>query len=78
MFLFCDYPETYALGFQDSASVFMYAIIDLHDRIIFFLLILLIIVSWTLISALINTDHMIYLGHANLIELIWTITPAAI
>nr|YP_009659076.1 cytochrome c oxidase subunit 2 [Chytriomyces confervae]QCQ69074.1 cytochrome c oxidase subunit 2 [Chytriomyces confervae] len=74
----CDYPLNYALGFQDPASNFMYAIVDLHDRIIFFLIILLVIVAWTLISSLLNSDHMALLNHNNTIELIWTITPAGI
>ncbi len=77
-FLFCDYPLNYALGFQDPGNNWMYAIIDLHDRIIFFLLILQVIVAWFLISAQINKDHQTYQHHGNLIELIWTITPAGI
>lgn len=49
--IFCDYPINYALGFQDGATSFMYAIVDLHDRIIFFLLIVLVVVAWMLIAA---------------------------
>jgi cytochrome c oxidase subunit 2 len=41
-------------------------------------LILLVIVAWFLTSALTNKDHLTYLHHGNLIELIWTITPAGI
>lgn len=76
--LYCDYPQPYAINFQDPATNWMYAIVDQHDRIIFFLFILLAIVGWFLTSALLNTDHLSYLHHGNLIELIWTITPAAI
>jgi cytochrome c oxidase subunit 2 len=56
----------------------MYAIIDLHDRIIFFLLIILTIVSWFMISSLTNKDHLSILREGHSIELIWTITPAII
>jgi cytochrome c oxidase subunit 2 len=76
--IYCDYPLNYATGFQDPASNWMYAIVDLHDRIIFFLLVLLVLVSWFLVSSLTNRDHLTYLAHGNLIELIWTITPAGI
>lgn len=77
-FIFCDYPLAYALGFQDPATNWMYAIIDLHDQIIFFLLILQVIVGWFQTSAQTNKDHLFFLAHGNQIEQIWTITPAGI
>lgn len=76
--LFCDYPEAYALGFQDPASNWMYALITLHDRIIFFLIIILVVVCWFLVSAQTNKDYLGNLHHGNTIELVWTISPAAI
>lgn len=75
---YCDYPLPYAQGFQDPGSNWMYAIIDLHDNIIFFLIIIFVVVTWFFISSLKGEDHLSYLHHGNLIELIWTITPAAI
>ena len=78
LILFCDYPLPYAMGFQDPASNLMYAIIHLHDQIIFFLLIILVVVTWFFISSLTSPDHLTYLHHGNLIELIWTITPSCI
>ena len=74
----CDYPQNYAMGFQDPGSTWMCALIDLHDRIIFFQIIVMIITVWFLTSSLQNTDHNPYQHHGNLIELIWTITPAGI
>nr|WKF48430.1 cytochrome oxidase subunit II [Synchytrium endobioticum] len=72
-----DFAEKWAFGFQDPASPWMYAIIDLHDRIMFYLIILLIVVVWFLVSATLNTNP-INFHHGNLIELIWTLTPAGI
>lgn len=56
----------------------MFAIIDLHDRIIFYLVILLVVVVWFLISGLLNPDHLAHLHHGNLLELFWTLSPAGI
>jgi len=39
-FIWADYAEAWATGFQDPASDWKYAIIDLHDRIVFYLLII--------------------------------------
>jgi len=50
-FIFNDFPERWSVGFQDPACDMMYAIIDLHDRIIFYLVILLVVVLWFLTSA---------------------------
>lgn len=78
MRLFCDWPVAYATGFQDPATNWMFAIIDLHDRIMFFLFILLTVVMWFLISGQTNPDHLSHLRHGDTIEQIWTITPAII
>jgi heme/copper-type cytochrome/quinol oxidase subunit 2 len=75
--LWADFAEKWAFYFQDPASPWMYAIIDLHDRIMFYLIILLIVVVWFLVSATLNTNPMNF-HHGNLIELIWTLTPAGI
>jgi hypothetical protein len=46
----------------------MIAIIELHDRIIFYLVVLLVVVVWFLISGLFNKDHMANLHHGNYME----------
>ena len=76
--IYADYATAWATGFQDPACDWMYAIIDLHDRIIFYLLIVLVVVIWFLVSSILNTDHMAHLHHGNTIEIVWTITPAII
>ena len=54
-------------GFQDPASDWMYSIIDLHDRIIFYLLIILCVVVWFVVKVLVRTisnsanDHLAHL-----------------
>lgn len=77
--LWADFPENWSWGFQDPASPWMYAIIDLHDRIMFYLIILLIVVVWFLVSATLTpAANSMNFHHGNLIELIWTLTPAGI
>jgi len=76
--LYLDYPQAWAWTFQDPATPTMFGLIDLHDRIIFYLIIILLVVSWFMISAFFSKDHMVYEAHGNLIEFIWTLSPALI
>lgn len=76
--LWADHPISWSTGFQDPGTPWMYAIIDLHDRILFYLVILLFIVVWIFASCITINQHMRYLSHGNTIELIWTIGPAII
>lgn len=77
-FIYADYAERWSYGFQDPASPHMYALIDLHDRIIFYLVIILTVVGWVMISALRSKDHQANLHHGNAIEFLWTLSPAFI
>ena len=80
----CDAPSPWGLYFQDSATPQMEGLVELHDNIMFYLVIILFGVGWVLVS-IVNTyvyqkspiSHK-YLNHGTLIELIWTITPALI
>jgi len=80
----CDAPKPWGVYFQDSASPQMEALIELHDNIMFYLVIILFGVAWVMLSIIrnyVNTKSPIsnkYLNHGTLIELIWTITPAFI
>jgi heme/copper-type cytochrome/quinol oxidase subunit 2 len=80
----CDAPRSWGIYFQDSASPQMEALVELHDNIMFYLVIILFGVGWILVSIVrnyVNTKSPIsskYLNHGTLIELIWTITPALI
>lgn len=78
----CDAPKPWGMYFQDSASPQMEALVELHDNIMFYLVIILFSVAWILSSIIRNyVRNKIsnkYLNHGTLIELIWTITPALI
>ena len=80
----CDTPRPWGLYFQDSATPQMEGLVELHDNIMFYLVIILFGVGWIMISIVRNytsvkspISHK-YLNHGTLIELIWTITPALI
>ena len=81
---YCDTPRPWGIYFQDSATPQMEGLIELHDNILFYLVIILFGVGWILVSIIkdyTNKKSPIshkYLNHGTLIELIWTITPALI
>jgi cytochrome c oxidase subunit 2 len=68
----------YSYGFQDPATPWMLGIIQLHDTVMFYLIIILTVVVWSFISSLLNKDYLFELRHNDEIELAWTITPALI
>lgn len=79
-----DAPNAWGIYFQDSATPQMEGLIELHDSIMYYLVIILFSVGWILLSVTKNfvssrapISHK-YLNHGTLIELIWTITPAVI
>ena len=79
-----DAPTAWGIYFQDSATPQMEGLIELHDNIMYYLVIILFGVGWILLSIVRNyasqkslISHK-YLNHGTLIELIWTITPAVI
>ena len=82
--ILCDAPQPWGVYFQDSASPQMEALVELHDNIMFYLVIILFGVAWIMVSIIrnyvINRSPISnkYLNHGTLIELIWTITPALI
>nr|YP_010836042.1 cytochrome c oxidase subunit 2 [Phyllosticta yuccae]WGC90058.1 cytochrome c oxidase subunit 2 [Phyllosticta yuccae] len=80
----CDAPRAWGLYFQDSASPQMEALVELHNNIMFYLVIILFGVGWILLSIIrnyVSSNNPIsnkYLNHGTFIELVWTITPAII
>jgi cytochrome c oxidase subunit 1 len=83
-FEYNDAPRAWGIYFQDCATPQMEALIEFHDHIMFYLVIILFAVGWILISIIwnfVNNKLLIsnkYVNHGTLIELIWTITPALI
>lgn len=81
---YMDTPSAWGIYFQDSATPQMEGLVELHDNIMYYLVIILFSVGWILLSIVrnyINSKSPIshkYLNHGTLIELIWTITPAII
>jgi cytochrome c oxidase subunit 2 len=82
--IYNDVAEPWQIGFQDSAAPGFDGIVQLHDSIFFFLVLISVGVFWMLFVIIRNfssTKNSIvykYLNHGTLIELIWTITPAFI
>lgn len=79
-----DVPTPWGIYFQDSATPQMEGLVELHDNIMYYLVIILFAVAWIMLSIIRNyaeTQSPIshkYLNHGTIIELIWTITPAVI
>lgn len=82
--IFNDAAQPWQIGFQDSSAPGFTGIVELHNTIFFYLVVISVGVFWVLGSVIYyyNTKkspivHK-YLNHGTLIELIWTITPALI
>lgn len=79
-----DAPEPWAIGFQDGVSPGFSGILDLHDNIFFYLVVIAILVFWMLGSTIyyFNSEKSKitykYLVHGTLIEVLWTIFPAIV
>jgi cytochrome c oxidase subunit 2 len=79
-----DAAYPWQLNFQDSASPSLEGIIELHNAVMFYLIIITALVFWVMGSILVsfhsNRAGIVhkYMNHGTLIELIWTITPAFI
>lgn len=79
----CDAAEPWQLGFQDPASPMMQGIIDMHHDIMFFIVGVVIFVSWMMGRCLMHfhesqspvPDNVI---HGTAIEIAWTVTPSLI
>lgn len=79
-----DAPRPWGFYFQDTATPQMEGIVELHDNILFYLVIILFGVGWLLVSIIKNYNYTETpithkrFTHGTTIELIWTITPALI
>jgi cytochrome c oxidase subunit 2 len=79
-----DVPLAWGLYFQDGATPSFEGIVDLHNRIMFYLVVILFGVTWVMLTIMLNfnksTNKLVYryLNHGTLIELIWTVGPALV
>jgi len=79
-----DLPLAWGLYFQDGASPSFEGIAELHNRIMFYLILILFGVTWVMSSIMVNFNKkenpLVYrhLNHGTLIELIWTVGPALV
>lgn len=82
--IFNDAPQPWQLGFQDSAAPGFTGVVELHNTIFFYLVVICVGVFWVLGSLIYNYNYTKspiihkYLNHGTLIELVWTVTPALI
>ena len=83
-YIYLDAPRPWGVYFQDSASPQMEGLVELHDNILFYLVIILFAVGWILVSIARTYSNLEYpvshknVSHGTLVELIWTISPALI
>jgi cytochrome c oxidase subunit 2 len=72
------------MGFQDSASPTHEGITELHDSIMFYLIIIAVGVTWFLCGLVANHGKAVqpqslkYSNHGTLVELVWTVSPALV
>jgi cytochrome c oxidase subunit 2 len=79
----CDAAEPWQLGSQDAATPMMQGIMDLHHDIFFFLILILVFVSWILVRALWHFHYQKNpipqrIVHGTTIEILRTIFPSII
>nr|QVD42802.1 cytochrome c oxidase subunit II [Chiridota sp. SS-2021] len=62
-------------GLQDVASPFASELIHFHDFVLVIMAIILVIVVYSLICAVVNTNTNLHLLQGQVVETIWTIVP---
>jgi len=78
-----DSAEPWQTGFQDPATPVMEGIINLHNDIMFFLVVIGTLTGWMLFRTCVGYDESVSpvaskVVHGTTIEIIWTITPALV
>lgn len=87
--VFNDVGENWGLNLQEEATPIAAGIIDLHNYVMYYLIIIFIFVSYLLCIKIYNsakkknsigggTNWIRNINHSHMIELIWTIIPAII
>lgn len=77
-----DVPQPYGIYFQDSCTLISEIIIELHDTIIYYIIIIIGLVIWLILRIIFfqknNKYSYKYILHGQIIEIIWTTLPALI
>ena len=80
----CDTSYPWHLGFQDGSTPTFEGIVELHDTIFFYLIVISFVVFWMMFVTMFKFNstktgiiHK-YHNHGTVIELLWTVTPAFI
>ena len=86
---FLDVAEPWQLGFQDPATPTMEGIIDFHNHLMFFIVLIAIFTTWILIRCFhfyaddaygdsSNRREVAMFTHSTPLEIIWTLVPAVV
>lgn len=73
-----DAGRNWALYMQEEASIGAIGIRDVHDNIMYYIIIILTVVTYGLYLVIKKNIKYKYLNHSTIIEIIWTITPGII
>lgn len=76
-----DVAENYQILMQDPASPIMAGIVEFHDYILYYLIIILTVVTYFIIARIMTNRGAVglkYLNHSTVLEIIWTTIPAII
>jgi cytochrome c oxidase subunit 2 len=78
-----DSAEPWQTGFQDPATPVMEGIVNLHNDIMFIIIVISALTFWMLFRTCMAYDEGVYSTpsktvHGTTIEIVWTITPAII
>jgi cytochrome c oxidase subunit 2 len=76
-----DVAEKYQILMQDPASPIMAGIVEFHDNILYYLIIILTVVTYFILARVLTNRGAIglkYLNHSTVLEIIWTTIPAII
>jgi len=80
--VFLDVGQNWSLNLQEEATPSAAGIIDFHNQIMYYLIIIFSIVCYLIIMRIISNrgsiSYLRYFNHSTIIELIWTIIPAII
>jgi cytochrome c oxidase subunit 2 len=77
-YTFCNSPTPWQLGFQEPATPVMEGIINFHHDLMFFLIFILIFVSWILgrcVYFFIDNPKPEKFEHNTKLEIVWTMVP---